>query len=183
MTADPRSGDAQSTTYCLGFLFTNDRKNVVLVEKARPEWQRGKLNGAGGHVEVGERPSEAMSREACEELNTDANLQWLPFAVMDGPDWIVYCYRAFSTPNAEWADGAGDDEPVGLYEIDQIDAVPCLPNLSWLIPLALDKNVRSTTIINHGGNRYPLDLIARDSMPAAEYFALIRDISTTRPSA
>jgi hypothetical protein len=32
--------------YVAGFLFSADRKQVVLVEKINPEWQRGRLNGA-----------------------------------------------------------------------------------------------------------------------------------------
>jgi 8-oxo-dGTP pyrophosphatase MutT (NUDIX family) len=30
---------------------------VLLIEKQKPAWQRGKLNGVGGKIEPGENPS------------------------------------------------------------------------------------------------------------------------------
>lgn len=52
--------------YVLGFAF--DRRGAVaLICKARPDWQQGKWNGIGGHVEKGEIPSTAMAREFMEE--------------------------------------------------------------------------------------------------------------------
>ena len=57
--------------YVVGFLFDEDARryhktghgNVVLIEKNRPAWQAGRLNGVGGHIEIGETPDEAISRE------------------------------------------------------------------------------------------------------------------------
>ena len=37
--------------YVLTFLFTSDYKNVWLIEKNRPNWQKGSLNGIGGKIE------------------------------------------------------------------------------------------------------------------------------------
>jgi 8-oxo-dGTP pyrophosphatase MutT (NUDIX family) len=66
-------------TYVLGFVFDRNYNNVLLVEKARPEWQAGKLNGLGGRVEVGESPSAVMVRKLREETN-----QMLPI-IMPAP--------------------------------------------------------------------------------------------------
>lgn len=52
--------------YVLGFAF-DKRGAVALICKARPDWQEGKWNGIGGHVEKGEIPSAAMAREFMEE--------------------------------------------------------------------------------------------------------------------
>jgi len=41
------------TEYVLGFLMDNYR--VVLIEKQRPAWQKGLLNGVGGHINHGRR--------------------------------------------------------------------------------------------------------------------------------
>ena len=51
--------------YVLGFYFDGDR--VLLINKTKPEWQRGKLNGLGGTVESGEAPILGMVREFREE--------------------------------------------------------------------------------------------------------------------
>ncbi len=52
--------------YVLGFAF-DKRWAVALICKQRPDWQQGKWNGIGGHVEKGEIPSAAMAREFREE--------------------------------------------------------------------------------------------------------------------
>ena len=56
--------------YEVGFEFTASNDLVLLIRKNRPEWQKGKLNGIGGHIKVGETPLEAMRREFEEEDNT-----------------------------------------------------------------------------------------------------------------
>lgn len=52
--------------YVLGFAFTPEGQ-VALIEKNRPAWQAGKLNGIGGHRETNETAVMAMAREFKEE--------------------------------------------------------------------------------------------------------------------
>lgn len=61
---------------------------VALIRKAKPEWQKGKLNGIGGKIEEGEGPFAAMVREFREETGVD-HRDWGTFAEMTGPDWSV----------------------------------------------------------------------------------------------
>ena len=53
----------KQTKYVLGFLFTLNKVNVMLIEKDHLDWQKGKLNGVGGHIGEGESLMEAMCRE------------------------------------------------------------------------------------------------------------------------
>jgi 8-oxo-dGTP diphosphatase len=53
--------------YTCGFCFNEAMDRVVLIQKNRPAWQAGKLNGVGGHVEDGESPIDCMIREFQEE--------------------------------------------------------------------------------------------------------------------
>ena len=46
------------TEYVCGFAFDNTKQYVTLIEKKRPNWQAGYLNGVGGHIEEGEVPFE-----------------------------------------------------------------------------------------------------------------------------
>lgn len=55
--------------YVVGFMFDNSMKSVLLIQKNRPDWQAGKLNGIGGHIEPGEYPIDAMVREFREETD------------------------------------------------------------------------------------------------------------------
>jgi 8-oxo-dGTP diphosphatase len=42
--------------YVVGFLFNSDTNKVCLIKKNRPQWQKGRLNGVGGHIEDGKAP-------------------------------------------------------------------------------------------------------------------------------
>lgn len=125
-----------STRYVAGFAFDREAGLVALIRKARPEWQAGRLNAIGGHIEPGERPHDAMVREFEEE--TGARIPWWDhFATVSG-DWgCVYFYRT-DVPGLLDRVSTTTDEPVECYRVSELGSVPdTLPNLSWLIPLAL----------------------------------------------
>lgn len=80
------------TRYVLGFMVWGSL--VSLIRKKRPEWQAGKLNGVGGHVEEGEPPRNAMAREFFEEtgVKTSPDL-WEYDGRMLFPDAEVVLYH------------------------------------------------------------------------------------------
>lgn len=136
------------TRYVAGLLFTPDesiqlRNRVALIRKKRPEWQAGKLNGIGGHIEEGEAPSQAMRREFKEEAG--AETEWRHFCTMTSPTWEVYWFVAFDNVAIQ----SLTDEPVEWYDVDDLntrDEFDTIPNLKWLIPLALDKDCDVATV-------------------------------------
>lgn len=80
--------------YVLGFYLTPH--GVVLIEKTKPDWQRGLCNGLGGSVEPSERGVEAMVREFREEsgIETAAD-DWQYVATMRNPDkWTLRVLKA-----------------------------------------------------------------------------------------
>ncbi|PEN12945.1 hypothetical protein CRI94_13175 [Longibacter salinarum] len=148
------SGHEQA--YVCGFCFDSDRQTVILIEKSKPDWQAGRYNGVGGKVEPGETASEAMRREFYEEAGVE-----LP-ATGDGPDvWIPFCILGWGEGEGP-GDGAGQVvffraiSDVAVRDVRTVETEPirrialgdvlrpgtvrsqCLPNLRWLIPLALD---------------------------------------------
>jgi 8-oxo-dGTP diphosphatase len=120
-----------------GFLIEGgegDYTGVVLVRKNRPVWQSGYLNGVGGHIEPGETPEHAMRREFQEEAGLDVP-DWHHFATVECPAGAIAFFRAF-------CDAAEvqtmTDEPIEVRSVDEVLASgECLPNLSWLLPLAV----------------------------------------------
>ena len=48
--------------YVLGFAFNKNFREVLLILKNKPQWQKGLYNGIGGKIEEGELPIEAMVR-------------------------------------------------------------------------------------------------------------------------
>lgn len=131
--------------YVVGFMFTPDRSRVLLLRKARPAWQRGRLNGPGGLIQEGETPLHAMRREMIEETGIlfDA---WAAFAVLNisGPAGVerVHFFRAIA-PDREtvWRARGRDDEPVEVHQIDVTTSARVVEGLEYLIPLALDERV------------------------------------------
>lgn len=125
--------------YVVGFAFdTADTGDVVLIEKQKPEWQKGLLNGVGGKMEARETPQSAMEREFKEEAGVLVYaMRWRHYATMSNrKHWTCRCFAAQLTPE--------EFKQVETCEAEKIVTCPTniqsgvLTNLRWLIPMALD---------------------------------------------
>lgn len=116
--------------YVLGFLFDNDN-HVWLINKTKPDWQKGKLNGIGGKVEGKEDLLDAMTREFKEETGITIT-DWTKFCVIsDEEEYQIICYSAYSGQTPQTT----TDEVVGKYSVKDLpDNV--LFNAYWLISMA-----------------------------------------------
>lgn len=65
---------------------------VLLVEKQKPEWQAGKLNLPGGHIEDGEEEHQAATREVKEETGLDT-IFYTKMGRIIGTDWEVHIFN------------------------------------------------------------------------------------------
>lgn len=129
--------------YVVGYLFWRD--NVLLVRKIKPEWQRGLLNGIGGHVERDEEPFDAILREFEEEVGRPSPADWVHFATIAGEEpahrkgapagpFEVWIFKA--TIEGYFPPPQKNDigEPVAWFPIHAL--VETIPNVRWLIPMA-----------------------------------------------
>lgn len=124
--------------YVAGFAFDEKKERVLLIEKQKPEWQKGFLNGIGGKVETGESLWEAQMREFKEEtglLIPEAN--WNFFCSLNGSDergnkWRVRFLWAIG--NIDHARRIEDEMPM-IRPVNDLGKV--IPNLNWLVPMAL----------------------------------------------
>lgn len=132
--------------YVVGFCVNPFGSRVVLIEKTKPDWQKGFLNGVGGKIEEGENPLEAMVREFKEE--TDCLIEnWIPFAetaiLAKGADLedenAERTYIDIFYTVAEPAIKTITEEKVDWYPIEYLDTLKTLPSISWLVPMALDR--------------------------------------------
>ncbi len=126
--------------YVLGFYFDETMDSVVLIEKKKPKWQEGLLNGLGGKIEDGEVPAQAMQREFKEECGVDVS-DWVYIATMYGNDWSVEVFYAIAERGDKFdsVDSKEDEKviTIGVSELLEWDIVS---NLQWLIPLCVDKH-------------------------------------------
>jgi 8-oxo-dGTP diphosphatase len=128
--------------YVVGFLFSPDSSYVVLIQKLKPDWQRGKLNGVGGLIEEGETPHEAMVREFREETGYEFR-DWKSFLTMDilVPEQVrLFFFRGRLSNETNATDiRSVTDEQVSWFAtagLQFLGSDRIIPNLKWLIPLA-----------------------------------------------
>ncbi len=132
----------------LGFAFNPFANKVLLIHKNRPDWQRGKLNGVGGHIEGSETSRDAMVREFREETGeivpdfmwTHAGrMEHLPTMPGDEP-WsvTVYCTSGNNWPSL---DMNKTDEPLEWVPVASLTELAaaggCIENIPVLVALCL----------------------------------------------
>lgn len=129
--------------YVVGFLFIAQERFVSLILKNRPQWQAGKFNGIGGHVEEGESSLQAIRREFKEETSINVT-DWKLFCSLRDRNFKFQVDFFWSTKNVdENSLRQTTDEWVGWFFVedilkDQYSSGKCLPNLKWLIPMAIN---------------------------------------------
>ena len=120
------------TEYVVGFAF-DEFNRVVLIQKNRPVWQKGKFNAPGGHLKTDESPLEGVEREFKEETGFLVE-NWKPLAIKESRDWIVHVFYArdvnFSTIKTT------TDEVVRIFPVNKLPN-NCLSDVYWLVPMAL----------------------------------------------
>jgi 8-oxo-dGTP diphosphatase len=122
--------------YVLGFAFSKDLQNVVLIQKQKPTFQHGKLNGVGGKIESDESADDAMVREFTEETGVTVR-NWIPFVTLQGVDWECVCY--FTILDKYKFESVQTQEREFIVCTSAISLpTSCMRNIHWLIPMALN---------------------------------------------
>ncbi len=124
--------------FVLGFCFSLANTSMVLIEKKRPSWMAGLLNGVGGHVKTNETPLVAMHREFLEETGLDI-VGWSQRFMLRARNGTVFVFQANSEHAADCS--TQTDERVGIYCVDRVYQLPALPNLQWIVPMLLDEHL------------------------------------------
>lgn len=129
----------QKILYVCGFLFDEEKNHVLLIKKNKPEWQAGKLNGIGGKMESGEAPLESMVREFKEEAGIYIpSILWKNFCVLKGSDYVVHFFTATVPKDVFFSFTQMTEEKVVCISCNfHYNEHKMLPNLAWLLPLAL----------------------------------------------
>ncbi|SRR6266576_1705448 len=132
--------DVVGKSMVAGFLFVNGA-GVLLVEKRRPTWQAGLLNGIGGVMKDGETPLYAMVREFRKETGYAEGLEWRHYATEIEPfGATVHFFTAgIWHMHSSWPSFNGVGERLHFVHPEEIYRRRVVGNLQWLVPLALDK--------------------------------------------
>lgn len=130
----------QRGRWVCGFLF-HSKSVALLLKRHGPAVVVGHWNGIGGKIEDSESAVQAMARE----FNEEAGLLVPP------NDWRCFCELEVASYGTVWMMTARlnpramrpaleqrTDEPVMWTHVRKLGLYPVVPNLHWLIPLALD---------------------------------------------
>jgi 8-oxo-dGTP pyrophosphatase MutT (NUDIX family) len=122
---------------------------VLVVHKDRPEWQKGRINLIGGHVEEGETFEQAAVRELVEETGVQPLGDPVLMGILGG-DWgEIGCLKIpvyYSEPQPR----EGETEKVEWVEWEKLRDDPrTMSNLRLLIPL-MRMGVKDFEIIDDG---------------------------------
>ena len=132
--------------HVLGFAMSKDRKRILLVQKNRPAWQAGLLNGIGGKIESFDTtPHDAMVREFVEEAGIQTNVEdWHKFATLAGDSFHIHVFWSI-LDNFDSFVSVTDEEikAIPIKALQVINFYGCISNLSWLINMLLDKDLSS----------------------------------------
>ena len=122
--------------YVVGFLMNYTGTKVMLIKKERPSWQKGRMNGIGGKIELGETPLLAMIREFQEETGVHVK-SWTEYCTLHGEEFNLHVFMAYASIETLEQCTSMTDEEVMLIPIALMQHHSPLPNLKWLIPMAL----------------------------------------------
>lgn len=136
----PRVKSPLDNMYVVGFMFNVAKTDVLLIKKNRPEWQVGMYNGVGGKIDHDEFIRDAMVREFWEETGIKTKGEdWYHVFTVEGKAWRVWFFTTFTDKVYNYDNTT--DEVLRIVPVNQINALPLIGNLYWMIPLAKDETV------------------------------------------
>lgn len=129
--------------YVVGFAFSQTGGNILLIKKAKPEWQAGKLNGIGGKVEPFEKFDAAMVREFFEETGVSTDVSdWTRLGKLEGTDWTgtdTYTVEVFFMFNdVIFSAHTTTQEEIFRIPTTNLSDYHVISNLLWMIPMAIN---------------------------------------------
>lgn len=132
----------------VGFVFDEGFNNVLLIQKQKPDWQRGYFNGIGGKCKQDEPPRLAIARETYEETTMDIEpASWTHFVTLrtgskpePSPDVEVCFFFTVVERCVLTSAHSETKEQLLIILRSNLQHYKTLPNLQWMIPLAAKWN-------------------------------------------
>jgi len=129
---------SKKTEYTLAFAFDEGGRNVALILKDHPDWQKGRANGIGGKVEPGETPFETNRREFLEEAGVDlVCMENFATLACDSHNSLLHCYTAALTRDEFARIRPMTDARILFMPLTHLLSDPRpLSNVPWLVVMA-----------------------------------------------
>jgi 8-oxo-dGTP pyrophosphatase MutT (NUDIX family) len=130
----------------IGYLFSVCRNYIAVIHQ---NFDNDKikgvfLNGPVGHIEKDESSKDAVRREFREETGVDIE-DWKLVCNLYSSNLQVDFYKSFSDKVFDVK--TIEDEMVSVYNIGQLQFLPCHPNMQIIIGMCMDDNLKVGTLI------------------------------------
>jgi 8-oxo-dGTP diphosphatase len=128
--------------YTIGIVFSPDFKQVALIRKQRPDWQKGKINFPGGTCQGEEKPEANIVRKFAAETGMKIDrTHWHRIGILvNAENYTCDIFAAVHIAGIHGplnAPGTPDAEIPAWYDVDALpDNV--LSNLHWLVPFGIN---------------------------------------------
>jgi 8-oxo-dGTP pyrophosphatase MutT (NUDIX family) len=131
---------AQPKQFVVTCLFDPTISKVVMIRKTKPDFMAGKLNAVGGHVEPGEIPIDAATREFHEETGVNLPVEtWHSFLTLFRPGEdgagvvrILHCYWGISPRVTEVK--TTTDEYIAVFKVeDLVNRDDIVKDTAWIV--------------------------------------------------
>ena len=131
--------DIMAREYVLGFAFSPNLDRVCLIQKQKPEWQLGRLNGVGGKIEpTDDTPVHAMIREFKEETSVTIDNWKRVIEMGDNSAWSCIVYTTVIThAQFEYGLQTREKEEIKRVSVNELPQMT-MDNLRWLIPMSIN---------------------------------------------
>jgi len=135
------------TDYSMGFCFSEDGTDILLMKRTKDDWQKGHFNGIGGHREIGESFHQCMVREFEEEAGLSLSRWKYTYTLEIKNVAEIAMFRIFTDEIYKLRVPVILDE--GIINIHAVADLPhpLLSNMEWQIPLHADRRLFNTDFI------------------------------------
>ncbi len=107
---------------------------VLLIEKKRPAWQKGRFNLPGGHIEDDETIHMAASRELKEETDIDCPTENIRImGTIEGSEFIVYVCRCDYQSRNNCSETMTDERVFWMPLVEALSHEKLIDNLRLII--------------------------------------------------
>lgn len=115
---------------------------ILLLKRSETDnWMPNKWALVGGHIEEGEEPQEALSREIEEECGLDIDNFLERFTIQRNENLIEQIFACRLPQSGDYYDIMLSDEhsDSGWFKFKEIHELDCVPNLVEYIKMAIEK--------------------------------------------
>jgi len=127
--------------YSMGLVFDTSKNYVMLLQKTKPDFLKGKWNAPGGKIEENETALDCCVREVYEE--TDVKIfsdHWTHIFHLENMPKKYSLDIFYTVSDLIFTAKTTTEEQVQIVKLDNLDMYPLATNINWFIEFARERS-------------------------------------------